>query len=105
MGIGREPPALSRPLPPSALVLLRLRRQEPELGQRHLRRLPLHRLLRSAPRPGRAPQLHQVGGRPAGLGEASAGPAGEKSWGLASVCGGNGAGGPLSGRVCCPEVP
>lgn len=60
MGIGREPSAhLCLSLP---VVLLRLRRQEPELGQRHLRRLPLHRLLRSAPRPGRAPQLHQVGG-------------------------------------------
>lgn len=45
-----------------ALVVLRLRRQEPELGQYHLRRLPVHRLLRRPQVPGRAPQLHQVRG-------------------------------------------
>lgn len=40
--------------------MLRLRRQEPELGQYHLRGLPVHRLLRRPQVPGRAPQLHQV---------------------------------------------
>lgn len=45
-----------------ALVVLRLRRQEPELGQYHLRGLPVHRLLRRPQVPGRAPQLHQVRG-------------------------------------------
>lgn len=64
-------------------VVLRLRRQEPELGQHHLRGVPLHRLLRRAPVPGRAPQFHQVragGGagpglpleRPRGLGDGGA---------------------------------
>lgn len=45
-----------------ALVVLRLRRQEPELGQYHLRGLPVYRLLRRPQVPGRAPQLHQVRG-------------------------------------------
>lgn len=51
-----------QPLRPfaSALVVLRLRRQEPELGQHHLRGLSVHRLLRRPPVLGRAPQLHQV---------------------------------------------
>lgn len=55
---GRGPPAHANALLPP--VLLRLRRQEPELGQRHVWRLPLHRLLGRAPLAGRAPQLHQV---------------------------------------------
>lgn len=45
-----------------ALVVLRLRRQEPELGQYHLRGLPVHRLLWRPQVPGRTPQLHQVRG-------------------------------------------
>lgn len=63
----RRGPCLSPALPLPPPVVLRLRRQEPELGQHHLRGLPVHRLLRRPPLPGRAPQLHQVcGSGPAG---------------------------------------
>jgi hypothetical protein len=40
--------------------VLRLQRQEPHLGVRHLRHLPLPRLLRLPPQPRRAHHLRQV---------------------------------------------
>lgn len=63
-GGGGAAEPLPQPGCPSAfaLVVLRLRRQEPELGQYHLRGLPVHRLLWRPQVPGRTPQLHQVRG-------------------------------------------
>lgn len=40
--------------------VLRLFGEEPQLGEHHIRRVPVHRLLRDAPLSGGSPVLHQV---------------------------------------------